>query len=108
MVKYPEIKKYCEHVLYPTRTCWIYGYIRQSFLANTHSTQRVESMNCIIKMEANLDSSLCQLHSGIELHLKNEAKYSRLQEFCNMNSTAEMSLVSNIIFKSIDEIRVWI
>ena len=55
-------------------------------------------------MEANSGSSLCQLHSGIELRLKDEAKYSRLQEFRNMNPTTGMPLVSNTIFKSVDEI----
>ncbi|CAB5180119.1 unnamed protein product [Rhizophagus irregularis] len=55
-------------------------------------------------MEANSGSSLCQLYSGIELRLKDEAKYSRLQEFCNMNPTTGMSQVSNTIFKSVDEI----
>ncbi|CAB4374631.1 unnamed protein product [Rhizophagus irregularis] len=50
------------------------------------------------------------LHSGIELQLKDEAKYSRLQEFCNMNLTTGMPQVSNIIFKSVDEIykKTWI
>ncbi|RIA85747.1 hypothetical protein C1645_830339 [Glomus cerebriforme] len=55
-------------------------------------------------MEANSSSSLCQLHSEIELCLKDEVKYSRLQEFHNMNLTAEMPLVYNTIFKSVDEI----
>jgi len=104
MVKYPEVQKYCERVLYSIKTCWAYGFTKRSFLANTHSTQRVESMNRVIKMEANSGSSLCQLHSGIELRLKDEAKYSRLQEFRNMNPTTGMPQVSNTIFKSIDEI----
>ncbi|CAB4407838.1 unnamed protein product [Rhizophagus irregularis] len=104
MVKYPEVQKYCERVLYPTKTCWAYGFTKRSFLANTHSTQRVESMNRVIKMEANLGSSLCQLHSGIELRLKDEAKYSRLQEFRNMNPTTGIPQVSNTIFKSVDKI----
>ncbi|RIA91855.1 hypothetical protein C1645_821492 [Glomus cerebriforme] len=64
----------------------------------------LESMNRIIKIEANSGSSLCQLHLEIELHLKDEAKYSRLQEFCNINPTAEISLVSNTIFKFVDKI----
>ena len=33
------------------------------------------------KLEANSGSSLCQLHAGIELWLKDEAKYTKLQEF---------------------------
>ena len=104
MAKYPEIQQYCECILYPTRTCRAYGFIRRSFLANTHSTQRVESMNRVIKMEANLGSSLCQLHSGIELRLKDEAKYSRLQEFWNTNPITGMPLVFNTIFNPVDGI----
>ncbi|CAB4445964.1 unnamed protein product [Rhizophagus irregularis] len=56
-------------------------------------------------MKANSGSSLCQLHSEIELRLKDEAKYSRLQEFRNMNPITGMPLVSiNTIFKSVDKI----
>src|SRR3954464_5416054 len=103
MIKYPEIKKYCERVLYPTKTCgvsavkkyqidkkfffqltnilnqitnftsfllkniflkkisiwyffpaltpcWIYEFTKCNFLANTHLTQQVKSINCIIKL----------------------------------------------------------
>ncbi|CAG8716529.1 17617_t:CDS:2, partial [Gigaspora rosea] len=62
---------------------------------NTHSTQRVESINRVIKLEANSSNSLCQLWAGIELRLKNEAKYARLQEFRNMNPTIGLSNGSN-------------
>ncbi|RIA87865.1 hypothetical protein C1645_827181 [Glomus cerebriforme] len=41
----------------------------------------VESMNHIIKIEANSGSFLCQLHSEIELRLKDKAKHSRLKNF---------------------------
>ena len=61
-------------------------------------------MNRIIKLKANLGSSLCQLHSEIELRLKDEAEYSRLQEFRNMNPTTGVPQISNTIFKSVDEI----
>ncbi|CAB5360432.1 unnamed protein product [Rhizophagus irregularis] len=101
---YPEVQEYCERVLYPTKTCWAYAFTKRSFSANTHSTQRVESMNRVIKLEANSGNSLCQLHSGIELRLKDEAKYARWQEFCNMNPTTGMPRVSDTIFRNVDEI----
>ncbi|EXX62892.1 hypothetical protein RirG_157450 [Rhizophagus irregularis DAOM 197198w] len=89
---YPEVQEYCERVSYPTKTCWAYAFTKRSFSANTHSTQRVER------------NSLCQLHSGIELRLKDEAKYARWQEFRNMNPTTGMPRVSDTIFRNVDEI----
>lgn len=47
---------------------------------------------------------MCQLHSGIELRLKDEAKYARWQEFRNMNPTTGMPRVSDTIFRNVDEI----
>ncbi|CAG8471058.1 13533_t:CDS:2, partial [Racocetra persica] len=76
MNKYPEIQGYCD--------------------------RRVESINHVIKLEANSGNSLCQLQVGIELQLKDEAKYASLQEFQNMNPTRGLPHVSNTIFKSID------
>ncbi|PKY20813.1 hypothetical protein RhiirB3_434219 [Rhizophagus irregularis] len=101
---YPEVQEYCERVLYPTKTCWAYAFTKRSFSANTHSTQRVESMNRVIKLEANSGNSLCQLHSEIELRLKDEAKYAKWQEFRNMNPTTGMPRVSDTIFRNVDEI----
>ncbi|CAB5181662.1 unnamed protein product [Rhizophagus irregularis] len=103
-VDFEKVQEYCERVLYSTKTCWAYAFTKRSFSANTHSTQRVESMNRVIKLEANSGNSLCQLHSGIELRLKDEAKYARWQEFRNMNPTTEMPRVSDTIFRNVDEI----
>src|SRR5581483_6695805 len=74
MNKYPEIKGYCERVLYPTKECWAYAFTKRTFSANTHSTQCVESINRIIKLEANSGNTLYELQAGIELRLKDEAK----------------------------------
>ncbi|CAG8437390.1 16626_t:CDS:2 [Dentiscutata heterogama] len=88
MNKYLEVQDYCNRVLYLTKECWAYAFTKRNFSANTYSTQHVESINHVIKLEANSGNSLCQLQTGIELRLKDEAKYTRLQEFRNMNSTA--------------------
>ncbi|CAG8673470.1 24933_t:CDS:2, partial [Gigaspora rosea] len=101
--KYPEVQGYCYRVLYSTKECWTYAFMRRKFSANTHSTQRVESINRVIKLEANSGNSLCQLRAGIELRLKDEAKYARLQEFRNMNPTTGLPNISNTIFKGIDD-----
>ncbi|PKC73438.1 hypothetical protein RhiirA1_451144, partial [Rhizophagus irregularis] len=103
MNKYPEVQSYFERVLYLTKECWAYAFTKCTFSANTHSTQRVESMNRVIKLEANSGSSLCQLHTGIELRLKDEVKYAKLQEFCNINPLAGLPHVSNTIFKDIND-----
>ncbi|CAG8765432.1 1993_t:CDS:2 [Cetraspora pellucida] len=81
MNKYPEIQGYCDRVLYPTKECWAYAFTKWKFSANTHSTQQIESINRVIKLEANSENFLCQLQAGIELQLKDEAKYASLQEF---------------------------
>ncbi|CAB5377005.1 unnamed protein product [Rhizophagus irregularis] len=104
MNKYPEVQSYFERVLYLTKECWAYAFTKCTFSANTHSTQRVESMNRVIKLEANSGSSLCQLHTGIELRLKDEVKYAKLQEFCNINPLAGLPHVSNTIFKDINDV----
>ncbi|CAG8744599.1 18620_t:CDS:2, partial [Rhizophagus irregularis] len=106
MNKYPEVQSYFERVLYLTKECWAYAFTKCTFSANTHSTQRVESMNQVIKLEANSGSSLCQLHTGIELRLKDEVKYAKLQEFCNINPLAGLPHVSNTIFKDINDVLV--
>ncbi|CAG8841558.1 32756_t:CDS:2, partial [Gigaspora margarita] len=72
MDNYPEVQAYCERVLYPTKESWAHAFTKQSFSANTHSTQRVESINQVIKLEVNSGNSLYQLQSKIELRLKDE------------------------------------
>lgn len=103
MNKFPEIKEYCERVLYSTKECWAYAFTKRTFSANTHSTQRVESINRVIKLEVNSGNTLYELRAGIELRLKDEAKYARLQEFRNMNPTTSLPNICNTIFKSIDD-----
>ncbi|CAG8500400.1 16358_t:CDS:2 [Racocetra persica] len=71
----PKVQEYCDHVLYLTKECWAYVFTKRKFSANTHSTQCIE----------------------------NEAKYTKLQEFWNMNPTASLLNVSNMIFKNIDD-----
>lgn len=103
MNKYPEVQGYCDRVLYSTKECWAHAFTKRCFSANTHSTQRVESINRVIKLEANSGNSLCQLQIGIELRLKDEAKYASFQEFRNMNPTTGLPHVSGTIFKSVDD-----
>ncbi|CAG8787153.1 20129_t:CDS:2 [Gigaspora margarita] len=76
-----QVQEYCDRVLYSTKECWAYAFMKHKFLSNTHSTQRAER---------------------IELRLKDKAKYARLKEFCNMNPTTGLPNVSNTIFKGID------
>ncbi|CAG8651513.1 16024_t:CDS:2 [Gigaspora rosea] len=104
MDDYPEVQAYCEWVLYPTKESWAHAFTKRSFSANTHSTQRVESINRVIKLEVNSGNSLYQLQSGIELRLKDEDKYAKFQEFRNINLTTGLPYVSNIIFKRINDL----
>ncbi|CAG8719078.1 17829_t:CDS:2, partial [Cetraspora pellucida] len=88
------------------RQCWAHAFTKCKFSANTHSIQRVKCINRIIKLEANSGSSLCQLQAGIDLRLKDEIKYAKLQEFRNMNPTTGLPHVFNTIFKKINDMCV--
>ncbi|CAG8663863.1 911_t:CDS:2, partial [Scutellospora calospora] len=94
MNKYSEVQGYCDRVLYLTKECWAHAFTKQCFSANTYSTQCVESINWVIKLEANSGNSLCQLQIRIELQLKDEAKYASFQEFRNMNPTTSLPHIS--------------
>ncbi|CAG8558431.1 14525_t:CDS:2 [Cetraspora pellucida] len=76
MNNYSEVQSYCDRVLYST------------------------------KEFANSGSSLCQLQAGIDLRLKDEIKYAKLQEFRNMNPTTGLPHVFNTIFKKINDMCV--
>ncbi|CAG8779965.1 11254_t:CDS:2 [Dentiscutata erythropus] len=102
MNNYSEVQKYCDRVLYPTKECWAYAFTKQKFSANTHLTQHVESINRVMKLEVNSKNSLCQLQTGIKFWLKDEIKYTKFQEFRNMNPMAGIPHISNTIFKEID------
>ncbi|CAG8481463.1 1803_t:CDS:2 [Dentiscutata heterogama] len=79
--------------------------LRNSIAVSDFDSHWADLMNKYPEVqEANSGNSLCQLQTGIELRLKDEAKYARLQEFRNMNPTAGFSNVSNTIFKEIDYI----
>ncbi|CAG8610979.1 9589_t:CDS:2, partial [Cetraspora pellucida] len=82
MNNYSEVQSYCDRVLYSTKECWAYAFMKRKFSANTHLTQRVECINHIIKLEANSGSSLCQLQAGIDLSLlhNNELNVSASQQ----------------------------
>ncbi|CAG8619948.1 8542_t:CDS:2 [Gigaspora margarita] len=108
MNKYPEIQGYCNRVLYPTKEYWAHAFTKRKFSANTYSTQHVESINCVIKLEANSGNSLCQLQLGIELQLKDETKYARdidnmYKEYFTLNSLAlqRRQILESLLYRSL-------
>ncbi|RIA91490.1 hypothetical protein C1645_821988 [Glomus cerebriforme] len=71
MAQYPEVQKYCEHVLYPTRTCWTYAFTKCSFLANTHSaTQCVETLQHKQMVESSLYKTWIKKNKDINSAVK--------------------------------------
>uniref|UniRef100_U9UYS5 SWIM-type domain-containing protein n=1 Tax=Rhizophagus irregularis (strain DAOM 181602 / DAOM 197198 / MUCL 43194) TaxID=747089 RepID=U9UYS5_RHIID len=89
-----------KEIRFYVQECHLGATVLKRILRNKFPNQDIY----LIKLEANSGSSLCQLHTGIELRLKDEVKYAKLQEFCNINPLAGLPHVSNTIFKDINDV----
>ncbi|CAG8474922.1 41042_t:CDS:10 [Gigaspora margarita] len=92
MNNYSEVQKYCDRVLYPTKKCWAHSFMKRKFSANTHSTQRVESINHVMKLEVNSGNSLCQLQTALQMKQIFESLLYRslLYDKLNVNSSQQL------------------
>ncbi|CAG8478562.1 8344_t:CDS:2 [Dentiscutata erythropus] len=121
----PSLRKIPDHIMneiqFYVQECQLGATVLKKILRNKYPTQaiyRQDLYNAIQKFKANaqvkndaatLLEHLIQLYSEdpesyFKVDFENEAKYSRWQEFRNMNPTTGVPRVSNTIFKSIDEI----
>jgi IS1 family transposase len=74
--KYEPCRSYLEKKLYPSRESWAKYSITKVFTAGVESTQRVESLNGVLKKHLDRGTLLKELVKEIENELDKEAQYS--------------------------------
>ncbi|CAG8829791.1 4329_t:CDS:2, partial [Racocetra persica] len=77
-----EYEKYLRR-LYRSRHVWALVYIYSTFCAGMNSTQRVKSINGVLKAEIGARTTLIKLVESIEKQIENEAKCQRESEYRN-------------------------
>ncbi|CAB4384436.1 unnamed protein product [Rhizophagus irregularis] len=70
-------------MLEPTKESWASCYINKIFNCGINSTQRIESLNCLLKDTVQKNFFLCQLESEIQNILDNEIKYEQITKMHN-------------------------
>jgi len=81
--KYPETEKYLKRMLDSTKRSWSVCYINEIFNCGVNSTQRIESLNRMLKEVVQKNFLLCQLAQEIQNVFNNEAKYERIIQMHN-------------------------
>ncbi|CAG8542881.1 5408_t:CDS:2, partial [Racocetra persica] len=76
-------------------------YVFTTFCAGMQSTQRVESLNGIIKGEVGAKMTLLNLGKSIQTKLEREAQHQRLSEYKNALPTRGLPTISSVFFKTI-------
>ena len=72
------------------------------FTAGIESTQRVESINGVIKKLVDRGTLLNELVRAIEDELDKEAQYTRIKDYYGTNPSVGLPSTYNTIFKEID------
>ena len=104
LTKYEKCRPYLEKKLYPNRESWARYAIAKVFTAGVESTQRVESLNGVLKKHVDRGSLLRELVKEIERELDKEAQYSRIRDYYGSNPSTGLSSTYNTIFKDIDSV----
>ena len=102
--KYGPCRSYLENRLYPSRTYWARYSITKVFTAGIESTQRVESINGVIKKMVDRGTLLKELIEAIENELDKEAQYTRIKDYYGTNLPVGLLSIYNTIFKEIDSV----
>jgi hypothetical protein len=103
LTKYEPCRSYLEK-LYQNRESWARCFIGKVFTAGVESTQRVESMNGVLKKHLDRGTLLKELVKEIEKELDKESYYSRLNDYYGSNPTIGLPSIYNTLFKDIDSI----
>ena len=74
--KYEPCRSYLENKLYPSRNSWARYSIAKIFTAGVESTQRVESINGVLKKHLDRGTLLKDLVKVIESELEKELQYT--------------------------------
>ncbi|PKK69271.1 hypothetical protein RhiirC2_712788 [Rhizophagus irregularis] len=100
--KYKLCHSYLENRLYPFQNSWARYSIAKTFTAGVESTQRVESINGVIKKLMDQGTLLKELVIAIERELDKESYYTRINDYYRTNPSIRLPSTYNTIFKEID------
>jgi hypothetical protein len=104
LTKYEPCRTYLEKKLYPSRESWARCYIGKVFTAGVESTQRVESINGVLKKHLDRGTLLKELVKEIERELDKESHYNCLNDYYGSNPAIGLPSAYDTIFKDIDSI----
>ncbi|EXX74956.1 hypothetical protein RirG_046310 [Rhizophagus irregularis DAOM 197198w] len=104
LAKYEPCHPYLEKRIYPSRESWARYCISKIFTAGIESTQRVESINGVIKKLVDRGTLLKELVTAIERELDKESHYTRINDFYGSNPSVGLPSTYNTIFKELDSV----
>ncbi|CAG8818372.1 33122_t:CDS:2 [Gigaspora margarita] len=102
LTKYEPCRSYLETKLYPYREAWARYTVLKVFTAGAELTQRVESINGVLKKHVNRGTLLKELVQVVKQELEKEASYNRIRDYYRSNSSSGLPSTYNTIFKAID------
>lgn len=102
--KYPETEKYLKRMLNSTKKSWAVCYINEVFNCGVNSTQRIESLNRMLKEVVQKNFLLCQLAQEIQNVFNNEVKYERIIQMQNTLPRQSLDDVPSKFFGSINNV----
>ena len=95
---------YLNKILEPIKESWATCYINKFFTCGINSTQRVESLNRLLKDTVRRNFLLCQLTNEIQSILDNEAKYERITNMHNALPKQNLDDIPTRFFGEINDI----
>ncbi|CAB4443963.1 unnamed protein product [Rhizophagus irregularis] len=101
---YEPCRPYLEKRLYPSRESWARYCISKIFTVGVESTQRVESINGIIKKLVDRGTLLKELVVSIERELDKESQYTRMNDYYGSNPSVGLPSIYKTIFKELDSV----
>ncbi|CAB4400644.1 unnamed protein product [Rhizophagus irregularis] len=104
LIRYEPCHSYLENKLYPNRAAWARYSITKIFTAGVESTQRVESINGVLKKHVDRGTLLKELVIVIECELEKEASYTRIKDYYGSNPSVGLPSTYNSVFKEIDNV----
>ncbi|CAB4377221.1 unnamed protein product [Rhizophagus irregularis] len=104
LVKYEPCRPYLEKRIYPSQESWARYCISKIFTAGIESTQRVESINGVIKKLVDRGTLLKELVTAIECELDKESHYTRINNFYGSNPSVGLPSTYNTIFKELNSV----
>ncbi|HKQ22499.1 MAG TPA: hypothetical protein VJS91_10700 [Nitrososphaeraceae archaeon] len=103
LIKYEQCHSYLER-LHSSRESWARYSIMKVFTAGVESTQRVESINGVLKKHLDRNTLLKELGKVIEQELEKESQYTRIKDYYGSNPSSGLLSTYTTIFKDIDSV----